>query len=459
MRFKISSASLRKFACAAILVAFAAVTSTAAFSQSETVLADFANTDYGDPYSGLIADGAGNFYGTLLGTTSTIPYGMVYELQRGSGGTYNFVALHYFSGPDGYGPDGGLVRDSHGNLYGTTIAGGNYNGGVVYELQPTSSGTWDFADLYNFHYDGVTYFDGAQPIASMIVDKNGNLYGTTNYGGNGQCYDNSGASRYPYLPLVGCGIVFELSQGHNGAWAEKILYNFQGGTDGALPSAGLTLDHKGNLYGTTTYGGMGNSGCINTLNIGGCGVVFSLTRGTGGKWMQSTLYEFQGQNDGSNPTSSLVFDHAGNLYGTTTGAGLGYFAASTVFELSPSASGSWTKNTIFAFSGDGSNTGLAPLAGVVFDKAGNLYGTTYYGNGPASSSYHTAPPPKIGGYGVVFKLTPSAGTWTQSILYSFNGSDGMYPNYGNLLLLNGALYGATSGGGAAGVGTIYKVAP
>jgi len=435
--------------------------SASVFAQTESVLYNFQGGlgDGAYPNGGLVSDAAGNFYGTASGGGSN---GTVFELIRGSSGKWNEVTIHSFEASDGRTPLASLVMDARGNLYGTTVAGGNYDAGVVFELQPVSGGTWIFSVLYNFHSDGINNIDGFEPVSTLILDKAGNLYGTTKFGGNGPCfYDGPGASKGAPKGEIpsGCGVVFELSPHAGGSWSERILYNFQGGPDGGLPYAGLVFDHKGTLYGTTFEGGdPSNGGCASYYD-GGCGVVFSLSR-SGGAWKQNVLYAFQGQSDGANPAAPLILDHRGNLYGTTSGLDLDFNYNSTVFELSPASAGPWTETTILAFSVDGSGTGIAPFAGLAFDRAGNLYGTTYFGGDPTSADAGAAPP-KVGGGGVVFKLSPSqCGTWTETLLHSFAGSpDGFGPASGTVLLRKGALFGTTSSGGSANFGTVFKVVP
>jgi hypothetical protein len=434
------------------------LTSSKALAQTETVAYTFqgGTPDGANPNAGLISDGLGNLYGTTPGGGT---YGTVFKLIPLAGGQWGEQIIHYFTGADGSGPQAGLVMDHHGNLYGTTSGGGNYNQGVAFQLRPVSGG-WTFAVLHNFNFDGVNNFDGARPYAKLRLDKKGNLYGTTEFGGTGPC-SYFGPASFPKGQIPsGCGTVFKLSPHPDGTWSEKILYNFQGGSDGGLPFAGLVFDPKGNLYGTTSSGGGGsNRSCGNYYDTG-CGVVFSLSHSTTGNWVENVLYTFTGLGDGAGPTAGLVFDKVGNLYGTTAGAGP-LAANSTVFQLSPSSAGPWTETTLFSFPNDGSN-GYSPLGGVIFDAVGSLYGTTYYGSGTASASLRgTAPPPKNLGNGIVFKLTPStSGPWTETVLHSFaGGTDGIYPGYDNLLYKKGTLYGTTTLGGSTNSGTVFTVVP
>jgi len=232
------------------------------------------------------------------------------------------------------------------------------------------------------------------------------------------------------------------------AWAatlEKVLHNFNSnGTDGANPYAGLIFDAAGNLYGTTYLGGTGS--CL--FSGSGCGTVFELSpNGTGG-WTEQVLHTFNHNGtDGIEPSAGLIFDGAGNLYGTTNGGGTQ--GVGTVFELSPNGHGGWTETVLYNFSGY--PDGAYPYAGLIFDAVGNLYGTTEYG-GTYSKCY--------GGCGTVFVLTPAAGGgWTETVLLSFNDHGGAYPAASLILDASGNLYGTTYEGGAFGVGTAFELTP
>ena len=339
---------------------------------------------------------------------------------------------------DGDVPLANLVADSKGNLYGTTKYGGpndiSYSGntttaGTAFELSPATGGGWTEKVIYNF---GATTSDGALPIANMIFDANGNLYGTTLAGGS-----------------YGLGTAFELSPGTGGTWTEKILYSF--GTslsDGKSPEAGLVFDGKGNLYGTTNIGGTSD-----TTFGGGYGTVFELSPGTGGTWTEQVLYNFSylSQTDGYFPASTLVFDASGNLYGTTTdgGSAQDLQGGGTIFELSPVGGGGWTEQVLYNFGG-GSPQGFVIDGGVVLDAAGNLYGTAHSGgNG-------------FGLDGTLFELSPgSGGTWSFQVLHSFGAyeTDGINPVAGLVFDATGDLYGTTYAGGANGYGTVFEMSP
>ncbi len=221
----------------------------------------------------------------------------------------------------------------------------------------------NYAVLHRFHLN-----DGAGPQGALVADSQENLYGVTFAGGSGAC-------TYNKLPS-GCGTVFELTPLPGGGWSQQTLYTFQGGGDGAFPMAGLAFDQTGNLYGTTSVGGI--SGCGFGVDAG-CGTVFELSPPLqqGGPWTETVLYRFTNGDDGSSPEGSLILDIAGNLYGTSLDGTLGYGA---IFELAPSSGGSWVENTLHDFDPSSGDGGI-PSGGLLFDAIGNLYGATQIGGG------------------------------------------------------------------------------
>ena len=333
---------------------------------TEKILHTFGKgTDGNSPYSGLIFDEAGNLYGTTAGG-GTLGAGTVFELSPKAGGIWTEKILHNFSsnGIDGVSPEGTLVFDAAGNLYGTTLAGGSHFQGAVFELTHSAAGGWIEKILHNFNDNGV---DGVEPQAGLIFDSAGNLYGTTPDGG-----------------AYGYGTAFMLKHLAGGGWTEKNLHNFNDdGIDGNVPLGSLIFDASGNLYGTTWIGGVNNYG-----------TVYKLTLTAGGSWNETVLYNF-GQNpigDGVHPAAGLIFDAAGNLYGTTLYGGAPYNEG-TVFELMPSG-GNWTETLLYSFGAY--LDGTTPYSGLVFDKSGHLYGTTYMGGSDATG--------QVGG--TVFEITP-----------------------------------------------------
>jgi uncharacterized repeat protein (TIGR03803 family) len=392
---------------------------------TENILYTFSGgTDGAFPYSGLIADDAGNLYGTTQqggDLTDCGGCGTVFELSS-SGNGWTKTILYSFTGiSDGDGPDGGLVFDRQGNLYGTTTRGNN--AGTVYELSP-SNGGWTETVLYRFGYT-----DGYFPTSTLIFDKKGNLYGTTEAGG--------GQGSGPEC-VSGCGTVFELSPTDSG-WKEAVLYRFTGASDGANPLGSLVMDAAGNLYGTTLAAGNFKPYC----GFVGCGVVFELTP-SDNSWAETVLHEFSAR-DGGLPFAGLTFDGKGNLFGTAEIGGT--HGDGVVYELSRSAS-VWTENVIYSFCAETKcKDGTAPESPVTFDGKGNIYGTTYGGGT---------------GYGTVFKLFNNNGVWTRIGSYAFNGSDGGDIPTGGVLLMNGFLFGTTYHGGntqaCGGCGVVYQLA-
>jgi uncharacterized repeat protein (TIGR03803 family) len=325
-------------------------------------------------------------------------------------------------------PSSGLITDKEGNAYGTTSAGGIADAGTVYELSLKTG----YHQLYAFRKSGSGAAGGFLPQGNLVFDSKGNLYGTTTAGGtkSAQCPN-------------GCGVVFQLTPAGNGQpWTETVLYSFCSQVnceDGANPQAGVIFDSAGNLFGTTENGGV-------DCGVAGCGTVFELQHSQSG-WAESVLYQFMGSGiDGINPLGSLVFDTAGNLYGTVSG--LGPNNGGSVFELSPSQ-GVWIFAVIYAFDGsNGSKDGIGPEAGLTFDAAGNLYGTTTFGG--------------TFGFGTVFELTPDLGVWKEAILYNFgSANDGAEPKSNLAVDLSGNLFGTTFAGGnvTCSCGTVFRLMP
>ena len=405
-----------------------------AVGQTETVLHNFGNNGDGAyPAGSLVFDKQGNLYGTtgsggMKCKIQPVGCGTVFELSpNGSGGWTETVLYKFSGGSDGGIPVAGLIFDQNGNLYGTTSVGGSscprlpYGCGTVFELTSNSGGGWTESVLYSFKGRP----DGASPSTALIFDQSGNLYGTTVEGGI-PCP----------VSYYGCGTVFELTPYTGGGWTETIIYNFSGGTDGAFPLSDLIFDQVGSLYGTTEFGGQSCSGF-------GCGTVFQLTPSITG-WTETVLYRFAAGSDGDTPTAGVRFDKAGNLYGTTSQGGKGCGGAcGTVFELS-SSNGGWTETVLYRF--QGTPDGADPSSGVILDQVGNLYGAAGHGG------------TKKGG--AIFKLTHSGSNWVESILYDFppapGGSD---PAGGVVFGTLGGLYGTTVAGGADNEGVVYKIAP
>jgi len=399
----------------------------------ENVLHSFTGSpsDGAGPYAGLTMDSSGNLYGTTAsgGNSSNCPsgcFGTVFELASSSG-MYTEKLLYSFTGLNGDGgnPYSSLIVDGAGNLYGTTANGGS--GGIVFELV-NSSGSYTEKVLYGFTGFTGSGDDGSNPVAGLLMDASGNLFGTTSNGGSKNC-------------APGCGTVFELVNS-SGVYTEKLLYIFTGtgNGDGEDPTADLVTDSSGNLYGTT-FGG-GSSNCF-----GGCGTVFELVNSSG-TYREKVLYSFTGTGgDGAYPYAGLMIDPSGNLYGTTYNGGAFNNCnggCGTVFEL-VNSSGTYAEKVLYSFTGS-SGDGANPYGGLVTDPLGNLYGTTYSGGEFNNCN---------GGCGTAFELVNSSDSYTERVLHSFMGSDGGNPQGGLVMDASSNLYGTT----LEGNGTVFELSP
>src|SRR5438270_3689243 len=333
------------------------------------------------------------------------------------------VIYSFQGGTDGARPTSGLISDSAGNLYGTTYYGGDgtcsdsfaTGCGIVFELSPQITGGYSKRTLHQFRNDGI---DGTYPVAGLVLDAAGNLYGTTAYGGRGVCS--------PTAP-TGCGVVFRLSRTKLGGWAETILHSFVGGSDGQRPVATLVRDSAGHFFGTTS----GDRGSCEH-GFGVCGTVFELSR-TQGHWMEQVIHSFTYNSiDGYAPDGSVVLDNAGNVYGGTRWGGV-YFDG-VAYKLSSNANGSWIEDIPFnTFFWKGLNGG-GPSQ-YALDSNGNLIGVSSTGGTTYS--------------GELLELSPaSSGPWTETALFDFedNGYEtGVQPNARLVSDPAGNLYGTTQG--------------
>jgi uncharacterized repeat protein (TIGR03803 family) len=396
---------------------FALAIPPSAQTQTLTVLHNFTGIpDGARPTGGLLSDPGGNLYGvTLIG--GTIGFGSVFKLDPNG----NESQLHSFAGPpgDGNGPTAGLARDAAtGNLYGTTLFGGNpiacpsvVGCGIVFKLDPSGTETV-------LHRFGPGASDGTLPMGRLIVDSSGNLFGTTKWGSHIGCKIFIGKN----LVDVGCGTVFKVDASGN----ESILYSFINATDGAFPVAGLAQDATGNLFGTASTGGVMN--CASAL-FSKCGTVFKVDTAN----QFSVVYSFQGASsgpDGGTPESSLLLDAAGNLFGTTNVGGnappcFTGESCGTIYQVTPAGK----ESRLHSF-GNGDGAAL-PDAALVRDAAGNFYGLSS---------------------GNVFKLDS---TGKESVLFTFTGNDNLAS--GELVQdAAGNLYGVTASG-TSGFGTVFKL--
>jgi uncharacterized repeat protein (TIGR03803 family) len=401
-------------------------------------------SDGGQPNSGVITDASGNLYGTTYSGGSK-GLGTVFELlpPTTAGGSWTEQVLYSFQAfTDAGEPTAGVIADASGVLYGMTPYGGTAGQGAVYSLTPPAiaGAAWTETILYSFKGGA----DGAYPFGGLVSDATGALYGTT----------NSGGLEDPSCAIDGgCGTVFKLAPpaAAGGTWTETVLHRFTfANSKGALPSSDLTIDASGALYGTTEFG---NYGAVN-------GIAFRLAPPAiaGDPWIETVLHAFAGGSDGATPTSTLIGDKSGALYGTTqTGGGTGCEfggGCGTVFALAPPVTpgGTWTETILYSFVGG--NDGDGPSAGLIAGKDGALYGTTEFGGTSLVCSFGYT------GCGTVFRLAPPAAAgapWTEQVLRRFNDIDGGDPRAVLTGALPATLYGTTYDGGTHNEGTIFKI--
>jgi uncharacterized repeat protein (TIGR03803 family) len=329
--------------------------------------------------------------------------------------------IYSFTGSGGGNPYAPLTVDN-GSLYGAAKDGGTYDYGTAFELSLGSNG-WTESTLYSFCPGGGYCPDGQDPWAGLVMDRKGDLYGVTRFGGH------QGT----------CGVAFELTSNSSG-WSESVIHTFANGNSNDAcqayfaPVFDKTEQH---LFGTGEYGGPDD-----------LGAVFEISRTTGGGWKERVLHSFQGQSkgDGALPYGGLVFDRAGNLYGTTTEGGP--TGQGTVFKLTPAAHGRWKETILYDF--PDCSIGCYPQGTLAIDKSGALYGIGGGGNDCDGVAC-----------GLIFKLAPqTGGKWKYGVLYKFTGPDGEWPQGGVILdKQQKHLYGATEYGGAYGYGVVFEITP
>jgi uncharacterized repeat protein (TIGR03803 family) len=438
MQVRIERSNLAKGACHAFAIVATILCVSASGWAGETVLHSFPGGANGSAPVGILAlDSAGNLYGAtnqggLNGACSGESCGIVYELSPASGGGWTETVLYSFMGStDGGNPNSGVILDSAGNLYGTTLWGGDTDCssvgcGTVYELVRGSGGSWTEKILYEFTGES----DGGNPIGGLVFDSAGNLYGTTSaWGDLGGCENN------------GCGAVFELSPASGGTWTETTLHTFSHLVgDGNAPAASLAIDAHGNLYGTTPLGGLFPNYCPE-----GCGTLFELMPAAGGSFHYGVIYQFGATaTDGQNSAGGVILVE-GKIYGTTANGGSA--SSGTVWELSGSSRG-WTETILHSFLSG--TDGHSPTSTLVFGPRA-IYGTTENGGNTSTAC--------SGGCGTIFRLAPSGSTWTEAPFFRFSGANGSKPNTSGLIEdAAGNLYGITSLGGSSKDGVVFEFA-
>ncbi|MGH9500732.1 MAG: choice-of-anchor tandem repeat GloVer-containing protein [Terriglobales bacterium] len=387
-----------------LIVLAAAVVSaqtTTSAGVRETVLYSFGGGDGAGPLTGVIADTSGAFYGAAV-FGGYAQEGVVFKLTPGKSGYVESVIYSFTGGADGAKPTG-IVADPNGVLYGTTSIGGTHENGTAFKLTPAKSG-YTFDLIYSFRGGS----DGSQPIGAPVLDQLGNIYGVTQLGGT----RNE-------------GIVFQFTPGESG-YTENILYSFTGGADGNLPEAGLTIDRKGSLYGTTYYGGTADSG-----------TVFRLTW-NGQSYVEETLYSFQGgSDDGQQPFAAPTVDErTGDVFGTTQYGGSR--RGGVVFKLTRSGS-TYKENVLYAFDCSNYQAGCYPESQLLLRPDGSLYGTASLGGGGCNGI----------GCGSVYRLLSSGNGYSFQYIYNFGDpANGAEPEWTALIIRNEALYGTTRSGGS-----------
>src|SRR6266542_768058 len=320
----------------------------------------------------------------------------VFVLSMATAAATTTNVIFSFAEDEGEYADTDLETDSAGNIYGTTVLGGDFGSGTVFKLSPSPTG-WEHTVLYSF----TSGADGGEPYKGVTLDREGNLYGTAVTGGSGSCGG-------------GCGVVYKLTNS-GGTWTQTVIHAFTGGEDGSGPGARVTY---------------------------GSGVVFELAPRGVGEWNFRTIYSFRSQPDGSFPYGALLFDRLGNIYGTTYYGGANGIGA--VYQLSPRPVGEWNESVLYSFQ-EGTD-GNSPIGNLVSDSVGNLYGTTSEGGL---------------GSGTIFKLSPiGSSQWVETVVHPFEGPpDGAFAYNGMVVDGFGNFYGATVHGGDNDDGAIYQFTP
>ena len=404
-------------------------------AQTFTVINTFNGTNGAHSMAAMIFDQAGNLYGTT--SAGGLGKGVVFELSpNGSGGWTENVIYEFGSRThDGATPYSPLIFDANGNLYGTTELGGTSSQGTVFELSPVAGGGWTETILHNF---GSVTSDGHHPIAGLLMDDNGNLFGTTYLGGSSNSCTMQGKPS-------SCGTVYELSPAAGGTWTYSIIHDFSTTNDGYFPVAGLAIGPDGGLYGEGSDG-----------YEYGKGVLFELIPGANNTWTYKRVHPWgnvhDGRPDGGYPYSTLIFDSLGNMFGTSNVGGT-HGDLGTVFRFFQNSKG-WDEENLHGFGN--APEGSYPESALIIDSQGYLYGTTNQG-GP-------------NGVGTVYVLVELANyNYGYNLLHNFTGgADGASPTGSLVMDSQGNLYGTAPYGGSTatcktgaskGCGVVYEITP
>jgi hypothetical protein len=409
-------------------LAFAFAVPTFAHAQTETTLFNFGPAAPANPYNGLTLDAAGNLYGVAYYSQA------VYQLHRSNGAWQANVLYTFTKGKDGGYPSSPPVIGSDGSLYGVAAGGGTHGQGVVYKLTRGSGSTWKETVLYSF----TGGRDGAAPGNNLVFDNAGKLYGTTASGGD------SNPNSVCQIDYQGCGTVFELSP-EGTQWKFRLLSVFTGKFD-AFGPAFLAFDKASNLYVSSSGPPSGFEG------QSGPGIIFKLVPHTSGLWTQSLVYYFGSGSDGGDP-GNIVFDKSGNIYGAAFNdgipncqTGIGAEGCGEIFKLSRQTNGKYSLSVLYAFTGY--SDGAFP-EGIILSR-GKIYGDAQQGGSGLQAS----------GNGVLFQLSPNPdGTFSESTLHTFDGSDGKWPDGFPVVDPAGNLYGITTYGGTNSGGVVWEYTP
>jgi len=454
-----------------LILVLAAFCGSSLAQVKEQVLYSFQGTPDGSiPVGGMVFDQRGNLYGATssggaISCAGTAQCGTIFELSPPAqeGQPWTESVIYVFKGrgySDGAAPEGGLIIDPEGNLYGTTaydgsgpctLLGSIVGCGVVFKLSPPaqSGASWTETILYNFQGGADGYF----PRGDLVLDKDGNLYGATQFGGG---YGAGCNSLYPY-----CGTIFELSPVKGASkvsWTEKILYAFKGITpgtvagDGGEPNGSLAIDDAGNLYGTTYYGGLATGYCRKQDAGSGCGIVFELKPPTASApfWTEDVLRSFDVY-DGANPASGLSRDPKGNLYGTTIGGGIEGWGTAFLLAVPRPGKKTWIESVLHRWD---ETDGYQPVGPLTLTADGLILATAS-GGGPYRG----------GTFSVIYPDSASEGGWRDTVLYSFyqSNTDAGYPDAKLILGESHSLFSSSQAGGTGqncgygGCGTVFRI--